>query len=120
MTTTAHTPVSERSSFGETLAEVVPLVEVVPVDGPPFAFLLAPWLFLVLMLAGPFACLVVIVVAMVVAAAVVAAVIAAVAGIIAAPYLLVGRVRRRRRERHRSAGAPAAPVVAIRPRGVAA
>jgi len=113
MITTAHTPVSERSEFRDMLLEAIPLAEVVPVDGPPFVFLLAPWLFLVLMLAGPFACLVVIVVAMIVAVAAVAAVVAAIVGIVVAPYLLAGRVHRSLKRRRSTGGAPAARVVAM-------
>jgi hypothetical protein len=68
---------SERPTFGEMLAEVVPVIGVVPVAGPPAVFVLGPWLFLVLMLAGPFAFLVALVVVMLVAAAVLAALAAA-------------------------------------------
>jgi hypothetical protein len=74
-------------------AEVVPLVECVPVDGPPVAFVLGPWLVFVLMLAGPFVCLFALAVVMIVAATILAALTAAV---LVLPYLLVGHLRRRR------------------------
>ena len=99
---------SERPTFGEMLAEVVPVIGVVPVAGPPAIFVLAPWLFLVLMLAGPFAFLVALVVVMLVAAAVLAALAAAVVAIVAAPFLLV-----RRRRGHRAPHASTGQVVAL-------
>ena len=99
----ARAAASERGDVREMLAEVVPLVECVPVDGPPVAFLLGPWLFLVVMLVGPFVCLFAIAVLMIVAAAVLATVAAAV---LAPPCLLVGHVRR---HRARQAAAGAAP-----------
>jgi hypothetical protein len=104
---------SERPTFGEALAEIVPLVEYVPFYGPPVVVVLGPWLFLVLMLAGPFAFLVALGVAMIAAAAVVAALTAAILAILAAPYLLVRRLRRHR-ARHASIGAPAGQAVAPR------
>jgi hypothetical protein len=91
MNTTA--PVSERPTFGEVLAEIVPLIDFVPTAGPPVVFVLGPWLFLVLMLAPPFACLVALLVVMIVAATVLAALTAA---IVAVPYLLVRHLRRHR------------------------
>jgi hypothetical protein len=75
------------------LAELVPLIGFVPAYGPPAIFVLGPWLFLVLMLAGPFACLFALVVVMIVAATVLAALTAAILAILAAPYLLVRRLR---------------------------
>jgi hypothetical protein len=90
------------------LAEIAPLIDCIPVDGPPLVFLLGPWLFLVLLLAGPFACLLAIVVSIIVTAAVLAAVTAA---ILAAPYLLVRHLRRHR-ARDVSISAPATQVVA--------
>ena len=78
---------SERPTVGAMLA------------GPPVVFLLGPALFLVLMLAGSFACLFALLVALT-------------GAILAAPYLLV-RHRRRNRVRHASIGAPAAQPVAI-------
>jgi hypothetical protein len=100
----ARAAASERGDVREMLAEVVSLVECVPVDGPPLAFLLGPWLFVVVMLAGPFACLLAIALLMIVGAAVLATVTAAV---LTPPYLLVGHVRRHRARQ--AATSPAAP-----------
>jgi len=74
------------------LAEITPLIEFVPLYGPPVIFLLGPWLLLALVLAGPFAVLLTLVAGMIV----VAAALAAVVSILAAPYLLVRRLHRNR------------------------
>jgi hypothetical protein len=108
-------------TFDEELDETLTLIGVVPVYGPPVVVLAGPWLFLVLMLAGPFACLFALVVAMLVAATILAALTTAIVAILAAPCLLVGHLRRHRhRERPASIAAPAAPAVAIESRRVAA
>lgn len=103
---------SERPTFGEMVAEIVPLIGFIPVAGPPVIFVLGPWLFLVLMLAGPFACLFALVVVMIVAAMVLAALAGAVLALLAAPYLLVRYVREHR-ARHASLGARAPQFVAV-------
>lgn len=54
-------------------------------DGPPITFLLGPWPLLVLLLIGPFALIVTIMVVL----AVGAPVLAAVAAFVASPYLLI-------------------------------
>jgi hypothetical protein len=108
----ARATASERPTFGETFAETVPLLEFIPGYGPPAVYVLGPWLFLVLMLAGPFACLFALVVVMIVAATVLAALTAAILATLAAPYLLVRHLRRHL-ARHASISAPAAPSVAI-------
>jgi len=115
----AGAPASERSTFGETLAEIVPLVGFVPAYGPPAVFVLGPWLFLVLMLAGPFAFLLTWVVVMLVAATVLAALTAAILAILAAPYLLIRRLRRYRARRAFS-NDPAAQLVPVGSTRVAA
>jgi len=69
--------------------EISPLIGAVPVEGPPAVLLLVPWLFLVLLLAGPFALLATIVVAMLAAALIIAALVA----ILASPFLLVRHLR---------------------------
>jgi hypothetical protein len=92
----ARATAPERRHLGEMLAEIVPLVECVPVEGPPVALLLGPWLFLAVMLAGPFVCLFAIAIVMIVAAIALATVTAAV---LAPPYLLVGHLRRHRARR---------------------
>jgi hypothetical protein len=112
----ARATASERPTFGAMLAEIVPLIGFVPVAGPPVVFVLGPWLFVVLLLAGPLAWLFALVVVMIVAATVLAALAAA---ILAAPYLLVRHLRRHR-ARHASISPPAARVVAIESPRVAA
>ena len=72
------------------LDEILPLVGAVPVYGPPVVFLAGPWLLLCLMLAGPFAFLVTLVV--LIAAA--AAIVALIGAILASPYLLARHVHR--------------------------
>jgi hypothetical protein len=69
--------------------EISPLIGAIPVEGPPAILLALPWLFLVLLLAGPFALLATIVVAMLAALLV----IAAIAAIVASPFLLVRHLR---------------------------
>jgi hypothetical protein len=69
--------------------EISPLIGAVPVEGPPVILVAAPWLLLALVLAGPFALLITIVVAMLAAVLV----IAALAAIVASPYLLVRHLR---------------------------
>ena len=97
------------------LAEIVPLVGFIPAYGPPAVFVLGPWLFLVLVLAGPVAWLFALVVVVIVAATVLAALTAA---IVAVPYMLVRFVRFVRR--HAKSGAPAARAVTIASRRVVA
>jgi hypothetical protein len=115
-TTTAQIRPSERPRFGEMLAELAPLIDFVPQAGPPVVFVLGPWLFLGLILAGPLAWVFALVAVMIVAATVLAALTAA---ILAAPYLLVRHLRRRR-ARHPSISAPVPQVVPIGSRRVAA
>jgi hypothetical protein len=110
---------SERPTFGEMLAEIVPMIGFVPAYGPPVVFVLGPWLLLGLMLAGPLAWLFALVVVMIVAATVLAALTAGVLAILSAPYLLVRHLRRHR-ARHASSSAPAVQVGAIESRRVVA
>jgi hypothetical protein len=84
------------------LDDVLPVIGVVFVAGPPVVFLAAPWLLLVLMLSGPFALLV----AFVAVGCVAAALLVGVAALLAAPFVLVRRLHRR----HRSAQAIGIPV----------
>jgi hypothetical protein len=107
---------SERPTAGGTLAEILPLVDAPVFEGPPVVFLAVPWLLLALMLSGPFAFLVTLVVAMLVVATVLVALTAA---ILVAPYLLVRRLRGRR-ARHAFSNGHAAQLVPIEsPRVVA-
>jgi hypothetical protein len=110
---------SERRPPGETVGEVLPLLDLVPFDGPPLIFLFGPWLFLGLLLAPPFAVLVTFAVLMAVTTAVVALALA----ILAAPFVAV---RHLRRHLHRPpaatapVSAPSAPLVRVAPQQVAA
>jgi hypothetical protein len=97
-------------ALGDLLAEVLPVVGTVFVAGPPVLVAWAGTVLFALMLAGPFALLVTLVVALAAAAALVM-----LAGaILATPYLLIRHFRRRlATRRHFSEGwAPIATVVA--------
>jgi hypothetical protein len=86
----------------ERLGEIVPLVTVVPVAGPPVIFLVVPWVLFALMLTGPFLLLVTFVLAGVILVALTAAVLGP-------PYLLVRHLRKhltRRHERYAPAHEP--------------
>jgi hypothetical protein len=91
---------SDHPTFGAMLGELIPLVDAIAGYGPPVIFLAGPWLLLGLMLSGPFALLVILVVFMVVAATVVVALSAA---IFVVPYLAVRGVRGLRGHRARRA-----------------
>ena len=71
------------------LGESFSLVCFMAIYGPPVLFLVVPWLFLGLILSGPFAFALTLVVALLTAAALVGGV----ATIVAAPYLLLRRYR---------------------------
>lgn len=87
----AHSVSSPYPSVDDLVEETVPLVDVVAVAGPPIAFLMGPWLLLVLMLAAPFAVLFVVVFLLAAAAALGALTCA----VLASPFLLVRRLRER-------------------------
>jgi hypothetical protein len=106
---------SEEPTFGETLDEALPLVDTVPLYGPPVIFLAAPWLLLCLMLAGPFALVFTFVVLLVA----LAVLIGSICAIVAAPFLLVRQIRRRH-ARRASVTAPVAQVGTLEPTGAAA
>jgi hypothetical protein len=110
---------SEHPAFGETLAEIIPLIGAIPGAGPPVLFLAGPWLLFVLMLSGPFALLITLVVVVLVAATVLVALIAAILAILAAPYLLVRRLRGHRAH-HAFSHAHAAQLVPVESPRVAA
>jgi hypothetical protein len=82
-----------RPTFREILDDVLPVIGVVVVAGPPVVFVAGPWLLLGLMLSGPFALLV----AFVVVALVAAVLLVTLAAIVAAPYVLVRRLHHRYR-----------------------
>jgi hypothetical protein len=94
-------------TFGDVLAETVPLVGVIPVAGPAAVLLAVPWLLFGLMLAGPFALLATVVVLLAGAAGAVGLIRA----ILAVPYLLFRRLRRYRGS-HASMRTPAVQLVA--------
>jgi hypothetical protein len=83
---------SRLESVAEVVDETAPLIDVVPVYGPPVLLFVGPWLLTGLLLAGPMALLFTLVVALLAVAACVTMVVA----LLASPYLLVGRLRRRR------------------------
>jgi hypothetical protein len=92
-------PISPTASapptLGDKLAEIVPVLEAVYVAGPPVLMAWAGTVLFALMLAGPFALLVTLIVVLVAAAALVTLV----GAILATPYLLV-RYLRGHRLRH--------------------
>ena len=97
---------------GDVLADVLPVIDTVNVAGPPILLAWAGTVLFALMLAGPFAVLVTLVVALAAAAALVT-----LAGaILATPYLLIRQVcRHLAKRRHFAEGsAPIATVVAAR------
>jgi hypothetical protein len=81
-------------TLGQTIAELVPLVDTIAGYGPPVIFLAGPWLLLGLMLSAPFAVLLTLIAAMLLAAAVAVALVAALVALVVAPYRLVRRARR--------------------------
>ena len=76
-------------SLSEFVGETDSLLGAVPLYGPPVIVLAAPWLLLSLMLVGPFALMVTIVVALFA----VAVLVGLIGAILAAPYLLVRHLR---------------------------
>ncbi len=94
---------------GEMVGEALSLICFVAVAGPPVIFLAAPWLLLALLVSGPFALALTLVVALVAAAALVA-------GIGAIALLIARRLRTLRA----SLARPAAAHVSIELRQVAA
>jgi hypothetical protein len=90
---------SKQPAIREMLAETFPLIGAIAGSGPPVIFLAGPWLLFALMLSGPFAFLLTLVVVMLMAATVLVALTAAILAIVAAPYLLIGRLRRYRARR---------------------
>jgi hypothetical protein len=100
----------ESPTVGEIVAETVPLADVIAGFGPPVLALAGPWLFFALLLAGPFALLVTLVLLLIAAALLVV-----LAGaILASPYLLVRHLRRLRTG-HGSVSSPAVQLVSAEP-----
>jgi hypothetical protein len=97
-TTEPLTPTAPGSpTFGEMVAEVLPLVGAVYQAGPPIFLAWAGIVLFALMLAGPFA----LIVTLVVVLAAVAGLVALAGAILATPYLLIRHVGRGLAERHR-------------------
>jgi hypothetical protein len=70
---TPESPVSERPTVGAMFREILPLIGAIPVAGPPGILLAGPWILLALLLAGPVALLVTVVIVLLVAALLVVA-----------------------------------------------
>jgi hypothetical protein len=107
------TPTTSRPpTLGEQVAELDPIIGTVYVAGPPLLLAWAGTVLFALMLAGPFALLVTLVVAL----AAVAAVVTLAGAILATPYLLIRHFRLRLAKRRdvTDAWAPIATVVAAR------
>ena len=100
------TPIASRpATLGEQVAELDPIIGTVYVAGPPLLLAWTGTVLFALMLAGPFALLVTLVVALAAAAAVVT-----LAGaILATPYLLIRHVRLRLAKRRHVADEGRAP-----------
>ena len=104
------TPTQTTPTVGAMLGEAVSLTCCMAVYGPPVIFLAAPWLFLGLILSGPFALLLTLVLTFLAAIALVAAI----GAILATPYLVVRKLRTAPIAR------PVAPRVQVELRRVAA
>jgi hypothetical protein len=106
-----HTPAS-----GELLLELLPLIGVIAVAGPPVLLLAGPLVLGVLLLAGPFA---VIATLVLVVALLASAVVVAVTGAIAATRYGLAQLHVHH-DAHAHSGAPTAQLIAIEPRHGAA
>ncbi len=83
-------------TFGELLWQILPLIGVVAVAGPPVVLLIGPLLLGVLMLIGPFALIATLVLVVVVAVVLAAALVEVGRAIAATPATLARHVRTRR------------------------
>jgi hypothetical protein len=101
-------PALRPPTVGAMLGETVSLICTVAIYGPPVVFVAAPWLFLGLILSGPFALVVTLVLALLAATALVGAV----GALLATPYLLL--------RRYREVAAPATAHVPVQLRRVVA
>jgi hypothetical protein len=86
-------PTSAIPDVAAMILEVVSLIGFVAVAGPPVLFIAAPWILLALLLAGPFAVLL----ALVLALAAAAVLVGCIAAMLATPYLMFRRRRAARR-----------------------
>jgi hypothetical protein len=107
--------VGDLPTVGEMLEEVVPLIGVVAVAGPPAVILLGPLVLFALMLAGAFALAATLALVVVVARVAAGVLVALIGAIVAAASLFAGRAGRRTPPR-----ADTRQLVAVKPRhGVA-
>jgi hypothetical protein len=83
------TTAPDRPTWLERVGETAPIVDAPAFFGPPVSFVLGPWLLLLLLLVGPAALLITIVLVFALAAAALVALVA----LLASPYLLVRYVR---------------------------
>ena len=72
-------------TWGEVFAQTAPIIGAPAFFGPPVIFVLGPWLLLVLLLIGPFALILTLLLVMALAGALLAVFVA----VIASPYLLI-------------------------------
>src|SRR3954454_11561968 len=107
MTSTARITPPPAPSLREIVDETVPLVEAIPAYGPPVVLVVAPWVLMSLLLAGPFALMVTLVVVLLAAAAL----LGLIGAILAVPYLLVRHLRAYRAGHASLRAAPAAQLV---------
>jgi hypothetical protein len=99
---TRRRPTTQSQTPREMLAELLPVIDTVYVAGPPLVLAWTATVLFALMLAGPFALLVALVLVLVAAMAVVGLA----AAILASPYLLVRHLRAHRAARVVSRPAP--------------
>ena len=86
---------ARRPTWGDVFEDAVPMIDAPAFYGPPVIFVLGPWLLMVLLLAGPFALFLMVLLALVAAAGLMAVFVA----MIASPYLLIRRLHSRRKAR---------------------
>jgi hypothetical protein len=109
-TTEPLTPTASRPpTLGQEVAEIDPLIGAVFVSGPPVLLAWAGTVLFALMLAGPFALLVTLVVAFAAAAAV----LVLAGAVLATPYLLIRHLRRRLAQRRHVSEAGWAPITTV-------
>jgi hypothetical protein len=121
MQTTAHIspPDASDASTQRTplpVAELDPLISVIPVAGPPAVLLVGPLVLFGLLLAGPF--VLILTIAAVLAAA--AALVAIVGVVLASPYLLVRHLRARHAAAPATISRPVRSRISMHPRRAAA
>jgi hypothetical protein len=98
-----------QPTAGALLDEVEPLIDAIPLYGPPIVFFAGPWILVALLLCGPFALLMTVVIALLAAGLA----IVAIAAVAASPYLLVRHLRSA--WAHRSASGALVPPLPANP-----